>query len=106
MAKRRHYSNKLFKSTKRYSARNIQAPPPSLVNYNKAESLFQEVLRIHRKVLGAEHPDTARTLNNLGDIYLVTGDYAKAASLFNQALEIMEKALGLTHPMIAQSLFQ
>ena len=33
--------------------------------YAKAEPLFKEALEICQKVLGPEHPDTARSLNNL-----------------------------------------
>jgi tetratricopeptide (TPR) repeat protein len=35
----------------------------------KAEPLYQEALRIRRKVLGSEHPDTALSLNNLAVLY-------------------------------------
>jgi tetratricopeptide (TPR) repeat protein len=37
--------------------------------YAKAEPLYQEALRIRRKVLGSEHPDTALSLNNLAVLY-------------------------------------
>jgi hypothetical protein len=42
------------------------------------QTFYQEALRIQRKVLGAEHPETATTLNNLGELYQDAGEYDKA----------------------------
>jgi len=55
------------------------------------------------KVLGLEHPDTAKTLDALGTLYYQMGSYAKAEKLFVHSLDIREKALGPEHPVTADS---
>ena len=44
-----------------------------------------------------KHLDTARSLNNMAELYEAMGDYAKAEPLFNEALEIRQKVLGREH---------
>ena len=63
--------------------------------YAKAEPLYQEALRIRQKVLGAEHHDTAISLNNLALLYEDMGEYAKAEPLYQEAFRIRQKVLGL-----------
>ena len=46
----------------------------------------------------------ARTLNNLGRLYLETRDPASAALLFERALALEERWLGASHPSVAVSL--
>jgi hypothetical protein len=38
-------------------------------NYTAAEPLYKEALAIRKKVLGENHPDYARSLNNLASLY-------------------------------------
>jgi tetratricopeptide (TPR) repeat protein len=78
--------------------------------YAKAESLFNQVLRIQQKALRSEHPATATSLNeaatdlnNLAVLYHRMGAFAKAEPLYQQALQI-RKALGPEHPETAESL--
>ena len=49
-------------------------------------------------MLGADHPDTANSLNSLAALYFVQGRYAEAEPLFKETLEIMERVLGVEHP--------
>jgi len=39
-----------------------------------AEPLFQGALRIRKKALGPEHPDTTNSLNSLASLYLDMGE--------------------------------
>jgi CHAT domain-containing protein/Tfp pilus assembly protein PilF len=73
-------------------------------DYTQAEPLFRRALTIAEKMLGAEHPYVAATLNNLADLYDTKGDYAQAEPLYRRALAIEEKALGAEHPGTATSL--
>jgi CHAT domain-containing protein/tetratricopeptide (TPR) repeat protein len=73
-------------------------------NYNKALVLFERSLAIKQKALGPDHPDTAKSLNELGACYESIGDYAKALSNYEQALAIREKALGPESPFTAASI--
>jgi tetratricopeptide (TPR) repeat protein len=55
-------------------------------------------------VLGAEHPDTATSLNNLAALLDSQGNYEGARPLYERALAIKEKVLGAEHPNTAISL--
>jgi tetratricopeptide (TPR) repeat protein len=59
---------------------------------------------IYEQQLGAQHPDTALSLNNLAALYHSQGKYTEAEPLFKQALAIREQRLGPQHPDTAQSL--
>ena len=72
--------------------------------YKKAEPLLVRALAIKEKVLGAEHPSTANSLNNLALLYKKQGLYKKVEPLFLRALSIIEKVLGVEHPRTSTSL--
>lgn len=61
--------------------------------------MARQVLAISEKALGAEHPTTAMSLNNLAGLLKAQGDYAGAKPLCERALAILEKALGAEHPL-------
>ncbi len=46
--------------------------------YAEAEPLNQRALAIWEKALGPEHPDVARSLNNLAMVYTDQGKYEEA----------------------------
>jgi tetratricopeptide (TPR) repeat protein len=50
--------------------------------YARAAPLHERALRIREAALGAEHPETAMSLNNLALLYKAQGAYAKAAPLY------------------------
>jgi tetratricopeptide (TPR) repeat protein len=72
--------------------------------YDAARFLLQNALATHEKVSGAEHPDTARTLNDLGVLYRYRGEYTKAEQCYTRALRIQKQALGPEHLDVAQIL--
>ena len=49
-------------------------------------------------MLGADHPETATSLNNLAGLYRAQGLYVVAAPMVMEAVEIMERVLGAEHP--------
>ena len=55
-------------------------------------------------MLGADHPDTASSLNNLAELYRAQGRYEDAEPLYDQALSIRRRVLGADHPSTARSL--
>ena len=73
-------------------------------DYARAEPMLREALAITKKALGADHPDYARSLNNLAVLYQAMGDYARAEPMLREALAIRKKALGEDHPDYAKSL--
>jgi Tetratricopeptide repeat len=55
-------------------------------------------------VLGPEHPSTATSLDDLGNLLWDQREVAGARPLFERALVICEKMLGPAHPSTATSL--
>ena len=53
------------------------------------------------KYLGKDHPDVARSLNNLATLYQAQGKYTEAETLYKLALKILEKVLFPDHPAVA-----
>jgi Tetratricopeptide repeat len=52
---------------------------------------------------GADHPDTAATLNNLAGVLSDQGDLVGARALHERALAIFEARLGADHSTTAHS---
>ena len=73
-------------------------------DFAQAYHYLGKALQIRESVLGAEHPDTAETLNNLANLYQAQGLHAKAEPLYLQVLQIREQVLGAQHPDTAHSL--
>jgi tetratricopeptide (TPR) repeat protein len=72
--------------------------------YEEAVPPARKALELGEKTIGADHPETATSLNNLAMLYKTVGDYAKAEPLYLRALKIHEKSLGPEHPNTAVSL--
>lgn len=72
--------------------------------YQEAETLHHRVLAIHERTLGAEHPNTATSLSNLGNVLYLQGKFAEAEQVHRRTLRIREKVLGSGHPDTATSL--
>src|SRR5208337_598128 len=71
--------------------------------YAEAEAMHRHALAIVLKALGADHPDTATSYNNLAATLYEQGKHAEAEAMFRRALAIWLKALGEGHPYTAQS---
>jgi CHAT domain-containing protein len=70
----------------------------------EALPLAERSLEIRQGRLGARHPDTAKSLNNLGVIHRSLGHYHAAERFYREALSIRRDAFGLQHPETVQSL--
>jgi tetratricopeptide (TPR) repeat protein len=64
----------------------------------EAEPLCERALVIREEKLGADHPLTASSLDNLARLYQSQGKYAEVKSLYRQALGSCEQQLGTEHP--------
>ncbi len=69
-----------------------------------AEALHKRALAIREKALSHDHPEVARTLNNLAVVYEKQGKHVEAEGLYKRALAIWEKTLGQDHPNVAWAL--
>jgi len=64
----------------------------------EVEALYRRASETYERVLGAEHPDTLTTLNNLAGLYQDQGKYEKAQELYERVREARERVLGAEHP--------
>jgi tetratricopeptide (TPR) repeat protein len=71
--------------------------------YAEARALQERALAIREARLGADHPDTARSLHGIASILGAQGDLDRARTLQERALAIYEARLGADHPDTAQS---
>ena len=56
--------------------------------------LFQQILEARNRLLGDEHIDTLRVMNNLAESFAKLGRYQEAMHLYKQALELQKRILG------------
>jgi len=72
--------------------------------YLEAERLLKRSLALQRHHLGRKHPETARTLYHLANLYQDRSFYWRAQRLYAGALAIQEQTLGPEHPQVAYTL--
>jgi len=72
--------------------------------YAESQALFERALAIGERALGRDHPDVARSLDNLAIAHGKQGRYVDAQALIERALAICERALGPDHPDVARRL--
>jgi hypothetical protein len=63
-----------------------------------AKKLEEQVLEQSKRILGADHPDTLTSMNNLASTLGAMGDHASAKKLEEQVLEQRTWILGADHP--------
>jgi tetratricopeptide (TPR) repeat protein len=66
--------------------------------YAIAEPLHLRSLAIREEKLGANHPDTATSLNNLAVLYQSMGRHPEAESLYLRVIEILVDQFGENYP--------
>jgi serine/threonine-protein kinase len=72
--------------------------------YEQARAETEQALALTRKAHGADHPDEARELFNLGLMADAQGKYAEARDYHQRALDLFGKTLGPEHPENAEVL--
>jgi len=67
--------------------------------YPEAAKQLEAAVDLRRRVLGREHPETLRSMNDLALVYMDEGSkFPKAEALDNQILESRRRVLGPEHP--------
>ncbi|KAL6832120.1 hypothetical protein V8C40DRAFT_163757 [Trichoderma camerunense] len=66
--------------------------------WNQAEIFNIEATEIRRRLLGADHPDTLMSMNNLASTYSHQGRRKEAEDLYLQVMEARKIKLGADHP--------
>ena len=72
--------------------------------YSEAIALGIKAMESRKQVLGERHPDYAKSLNNLAQVYEAKADYAKALPLCEKSCEIWKQAVGEAHSSYGHSL--
>ena len=62
--------------------------------FSEAEKWYSKSESIRKKVLGMDHPDYAKSVGSLGNLYWLMGNYEKAEPLYLESKAIQEKTLG------------
>src|SRR5262249_8073328 len=75
-----------------------------LRSFDQAERAYQRASAIFEKVLGADNPQLAITLSNLGAMRAGQGRRAEAVKLLQRADRILEAAYGPNHLDVAECL--
>jgi len=72
-----------------------------LADYERSLDYFQRSLAIGTRILGKEHPEIARTYNEVGIVHRVRGEYEKALKYHQLSLAIALKTYGERHANVA-----
>ncbi len=70
----------------------------ALGRYAEAQQHLERSVQLRTARLGADHPDTMTSKNDLAELYQVQGHYAKAETLIKEVLEVRTAKLGADHP--------
>ena len=66
--------------------------------YPEARQQLERALELHRRLLGAENPQTLKTMSRLGRTSWLQDKNAEAETILGQTLEIQRRVLGPEHP--------
>jgi tetratricopeptide (TPR) repeat protein len=77
---------------------NIGKGFKNFLHCNELMPHFINASNLRERVLGAEHPATLNSVNNLAFLHSSMGDYEKAKPLYERAAEGFIKKLGKDHP--------
>ena len=67
-------------------------------DWNKAEELVVQMMNMRKKLLGAEHPSTLKSMQHLAGTYWYQGRWNEAEQLEIKALDMRKIVLGAEHP--------
>ena len=72
--------------------------------YPEARQQLERALELHRRLLGAENPQTLKTMSRLGRTSWLQDKNAEAETILGQTLEIQRRVLGPEHPVTLSSI--
>ena len=73
--------------------------------YAKAEKMHRETLRLYKKVLGEEHPNTLTSMSHVAAALSDQGEYVEAEKMHRETLRLYKKVLGDEHPHTLMSMY-
>jgi tetratricopeptide (TPR) repeat protein len=72
--------------------------------YPEARTQLERALELQRRVLGAQNPETLKTISRLARTVFHQGKYPEAEALLRQSLEGQRRVLGSEHPDTLRSM--
>jgi tetratricopeptide (TPR) repeat protein len=66
--------------------------------HGEAATIYREKLAVQQRVLGADHPRTLNTANNLAGALYAQGKYSEAATMIRETFAVKQRVLGADHP--------
>jgi tetratricopeptide (TPR) repeat protein len=72
--------------------------------FPEAEQAYERAIELRRRLLGAENPTTLSTMQDLGELYWLEGNYQKSAEFLAPLLEIQRRVVGSQHPDTLQTM--
>ncbi|HKQ80032.1 MAG TPA: serine/threonine-protein kinase [Blastocatellia bacterium] len=72
--------------------------------YDREKPLLEKALKLRREALGEDHPDVASSLNHLGEVERLKGDFVGSESLFCEALAARLRLFGAESKEVAETL--
>ena len=66
-------------------------------NNEKSLSYHLKALDVRKKLLGEDHPETARSYHNIGCCYYSIENFEKAYEFYEKAFNLRKKLLGEDH---------
>jgi tetratricopeptide (TPR) repeat protein len=73
---------------------DLPAAPPS----TDPEQLYQQSLELYERSYGPVHPEIARTLQEMGELYIRQGRDDKAVAAYERARDVLVQTVGPDHP--------
>ncbi|RGP69012.1 kinesin light chain 3 [Fusarium sporotrichioides] len=83
---------------------NVSSYMRGIGEYSRAEKLEVEVMETRKAKLGADHPDTLTSMNNLALTYSYQGRWEEAETIQVEVLETHKAKLGVDHPSTLTSM--
>ena len=98
--------SRLARVRKQAEEMHLKAAEPAreYSRFAEAESLYLRALFVREQVLGADHFDNARTLEQLAELYRNHRRYEGSETLYKRALSVRQTHLGSGHPDCGLSL--
>jgi eukaryotic-like serine/threonine-protein kinase len=72
--------------------------------YDEANAALKEALAIQEKTFGPAHPEVADTVNELGNVASIRGNYEEAEKRFQREGDIYRSVYGDRHYLVAIAL--
>lgn len=74
-------------------------------NFEDALQVSRQALKLAQEEFGPDHPNTAKSLNNLAVLNIARGQYDRAKSLYDETLAIEEKNFGADSAEVIETVY-